>query len=141
MERTGLSGRADLIGDPFAGTKTSAAVYFTNPGAFSGRQLGNSFAPAFMGPGSVGRNRFYGPGFVNFDVVAAKRTKIGERFELEFRTECYNIFNHPHFENPGFDANSNRITAPNFGELTNTVTRPDGTTSARQLQVAVKLNF
>jgi len=143
MERTGLSGRADLVGDPFAQSTATPGgkPYFTNPDAFSGRQLNGSFAPVFMGPGSVGRNRFYGPGLVDFDLSAAKKTKIGERVVLEFRTEFYNLFNHPHFQNPGFDGASNRITAPNFGEITNTATRPDGTTSARQVQVALKLNF
>jgi hypothetical protein len=153
MERTGLSGRADLTGDPYSqGTpNTGGKVYITNPAAFSTRQLTEfvpslgrdvaSLAPAFEAPGSIGRNRLYGPGFVNFDVSLAKKTKIGERFELEFRTECYNIFNHAHFENPGFDAASNNVTSPNFGVMTATVNRPDGTTSARQLQVALKLNF
>ena len=157
MERTGLSGRADLVGDPFgAGTPNQAGidkVYFTNPVAFSGRNLvepvlinGNytpraSLAPTTEGPGSSGRNRFYGPGFEDFDLSISKKTKIGERAEVEFRTECYNIFNHPHFENPGFDGASNNITSSNFGLITNTVTRSDGTTSARQLQVALKINF
>ena len=43
MERTGLSGRADLVGDPYAPGANNAAtaggnkVWFTNPAAFSGR--------------------------------------------------------------------------------------------------------
>src|SRR5258707_4725049 len=48
MERTGVQGRADLVGDPFAGgTNPNAAagkVFFTNVGAFSDR------ADAFGGP-------------------------------------------------------------------------------------------
>ena len=27
--------------------------------------------------------------------------KITERFNAQLRVECYNIFNHPHFDNPG----------------------------------------
>jgi Carboxypeptidase regulatory-like domain len=146
MERTGLSGRADLIGDPYApGANTPSTsggnkVWFTNPAAFSGRTDG-SFAPLFIGPGTSGRNSFYGPGFVNFDLVFAKTTKITERINAELRVEGYNIFNHPHFNNPGTDLVSNRITASNFGLINSTATRPDATTSARQLQVALKLNF
>jgi hypothetical protein len=146
MERTGLSGRADIVGDPYApgaNNNTTAGgnkVWFTNPAAFSGRTDGSG-APFFDAPGSSGRNNFYGPGFVNFDMVWAKTTKITERFNAELRVECYNIFNHPHFENPGFDGASNRITASNFGLINATSTRPDGTTSARQFQVALKLNF
>jgi hypothetical protein len=146
LERTGLSGRADLVGDPFAqGANTPEnsggnKVWFTNPAAFSGRQdaLGG---PLYEGPGSSGRNHFYGPGFVNFDLVFSKRIKFTERFNAELRVEGYNIFNHPHFENPGFDGASNRITASNFGLINATPTRSDGTTSARQMQVALKINF
>ncbi len=146
MERTGLSGRADVVGNPYApGANTPEnsggnKVWFTNPAAFSGRTDGSG-APLFEGPGSSGRNNFYGPGFVNFDLAFSKRIKFTERFNAELRVEGYNILNHPHFTNPGFDGVSNRITAANFGLIDSTATRPDATTSARQMQVALKLNF
>jgi len=141
MERTGLSGRADLIGDPYAPGANNPSnsggnkVWFTNPAAFSGREDADG-GPVYSGPGTSGRNHFYGPGFVNFDMVFAKTTKITERFSAELRVECYNIFNHPHFNNPG-----NGITGSTLGLISSTVTRPDATTSARQMQVAIKLNF
>jgi carboxypeptidase family protein len=148
MERTGLSGRADLVGNPYAaGTNTQATaggnkVWFSNPDAFSLRQDVNG-GPLFVGPGTVGRNRFSGPGFVNFDLVFGKRIRITERFNAELRIEGYNIFNHPQFTNPGSDpdANGNLVGSPIFGLITSTVTRPDLTTSARQMQVGLKLNF
>jgi hypothetical protein len=149
MERTGLSGRADLVGDPFAaGANTQATaggnkVWFTNPGAFSLREDPINGGPLFVGPGSVGRNHFYGPGFVNFDLVFGKRIRITERFNAELRFEGYNIFNHPHFTNPGADpdASGNLVGSPIFGLITSTASRPDATTSARQMQVGLKLNF
>ena len=146
MERTGLSGRADVVGNPYApGANTPEnsggnKVWFSNPDAFSGRTDGSG-APLFDGPGSSGRNNFYGPGFVNFDLVFSKRIKFTERVNAELRVEGYNIFNHPHFTNPGTDGASNRITAANFGLIDSTATRPDATTSARQMQVALKINF
>jgi hypothetical protein len=146
MERTGLSGRADLVGNPYAPganndvTAAGNKVWFTNPAAFSGRTDANG-GPLYSGPGTSGRNSFYGPGFVNFDAVWAKTTKITERFNVELRVEGYNLLNHPHFNNPGTDGASNRITASNFGLINSTATRPDATTSARQMQVALKLNF
>jgi hypothetical protein len=149
MERTGLSGRADLVGDPFAGGANTAQstaagnrVWFTNTSAFSART--DAFGgPLFVGPGSTGRNHFYGPGFVNFDLTMSKKTRIGEHVVAELRVECYNIFNHPHFNNPGDTGSSlgNRLGSPIFGQITSTVTRPDATTSARQMQVALKLSF
>jgi hypothetical protein len=134
-QRTGIAAWCDLVGNPFAaGTNTQLAgslgqkAYFPNPDAFA--------IPNFGGPGNIGRNQFYGPGFVNFDVDFAKKTKIGERAELEFRVECYNLFNHPHFQQP-----DNLLTDSTFGLISGTASRPDATTSARQMQVALKLNF
>jgi len=146
MERTGLSGRADLVGDPYApGANTPQnsggnKVWFTNPAAFSGRTDAGG-GPLFSGPGSSGRNHFYGPGLVSFDLAFSKRIKFTEKVNAELRVEGYNVFNHPHFTNPGNDGASNRITAANFGLIDSTAVRPDSTTSARQMQVALKLNF
>jgi len=119
--------------DPFAAGVNTAAnqdqrVYFGNPGAF--------VEPAFGGPGSIGRNQFYGPGYVNFDLSFAKKQQLTERFLLEFRVECYNIFNHPHFQQP-----DNLIASPTFGLISDTYIRADGTTSNRQMQAALKLSF
>ena len=142
LERTGIDGqRADLVGDPYAPGANNASsagglkVWFTNPAAFSTRADADG-GPLFTGPGSSGRNNFYGPHFVNFDASFSKTTSITERFKLEFRAECYNVLNHPHFTNP-----SNAVESPTFGLISSTVSRPDATTSARQMQVALKLNF
>jgi hypothetical protein len=134
-QRTGIAAWCDQVGDPFAsGTNSGAAAslglkpYFTNPAAFA--------VPAFGGPGNIGRNHIYGPGYVDFNVVFSKKTKLAERADLEFRFECYNLFNHPHFQQP-----DNLQTDSNFGLISATVANPDSTTSARQMQVALKLNF
>jgi Carboxypeptidase regulatory-like domain len=142
LERTGIDGqRADLVGDPYAPGANNASsagglkVWFTNPAAFSGRADAGG-GPLFTGPGSSGRNHFYGPDFVNSDVSLSKTTKITERFNVELRAECYNIMNHPHFSQP-----DNSIDSPVFGLVSTTVSRSDATTSARQMQVGLKLNF
>jgi len=154
MERTGLSGRADLVPgqDPFAtgtgsGFNTTAnspgtRIWFPNTNAFSARSDGSG-APLFDGPGNIGRNHFYGPGLVDFDLVFTKAIKFTERVNAQLRVEGYNIFNHPHFTNPGADAlaQGNLVGSPIFGLITSTAQRPDATTSARQMQVALKVNF
>ena len=75
----------------------------------------------------------------------AKTMKITERFNAQLRVECYNIFNHPNFLNPGDNTTSslgNQIgNVGAFGLSNATVTRSDTTTSARQMQVALKLSF
>ena len=151
MERSGLSGRADRVPgqDPYSKTATGSInqgdvpgekIWFYNAGAFSDRCFNSAAGnqcPFYTGPGSVGRNNFYGPHLVNFDAVWSKNTKIGERVNTELRVECYNLFNHPHFLNP-----ANQWDNPaTFGLITGTLTQPDGTTSARQIQVALKIAF
>jgi hypothetical protein len=144
-ERTGLSNRADLIGDPFAkggGRPSDAAdgkVFFTG---CADNGCASAFAqPPYGRPGDNGRNHFYGPNFVSFDASVAKKMKIGERLGVEIRLEGYNVFNHPEFGNPGTGGTGNQLNLPNFGVITGTLVHSDGTTSARQLQGAMKLTF
>ena len=141
-QRTGISAWAAQVGDPFAASGGALCgqdpilgrVYVTSPCAFQ---------PPPFGSAGIGRNSIYGPGFWNFDLAFAKTMKLGERFQLETRFEGYNIFNHPHFLNPGTDSagNGNLINTSVFGVINKTYTQPDGTTSARQIQVAMKLSF
>jgi hypothetical protein len=70
-------------------------------------------------------------------MVLMKNVRITERFRMQIRSEFFNLLNHPQFGQPG-----NVIeNAGNFGLSTSIVNRPDGTTSNRQIQLAVKLNF
>jgi len=89
------------------------------------------------------RNHWYGPGFWDWDVTLAKRMSLNERVKAELRFEGYNIRNRPHFLNPGTDSAGigNLIGQGQFGVITATSTQPDGTTSARQIQVALKIVF
>ncbi len=137
--RVGRVNRADLVGDPFSGGGTfspGTKVFFTNnTSAFAN--------PAFDTAATIGRNFFHGPSFVNLDMSVAKRMKIWERASIELRLEAYNVMNHPNFNNPGDDpaAVGNQIGSPVFGQILSQLGRPDGTTGARQLQMAAKFVF
>ncbi len=141
-QRTGIGAWGLQVGDPFAAPSGASCaptpgvgkIYVTNTCAY--------IVPPFGSPGS-GRNSIYGQGFVDFDLVFSKKMKLSERFQLETRFEGYNIFNHPHFLNPGTDSAGvgNLVGSSIFGVITNTYTEPDGTTSARQIQMAMKLSF
>ena len=74
--------------------------------------------------------RSQGP--ANFDFAAFKNTNFGpgERLGLQFRTEFFNIFNHPQFGPPG-----NSFGSSNFGEVTSQVNNP------RLVQFALKVIF
>ncbi len=53
-----------------------------------------------------------GPAISNTDLVVAKKTRINERFDTEFRSEFYNLWNHTQLENP--DGNFSDAT---FGQV------------------------
>ena len=103
----------------------------------TGPNLGLFSDPAWGSAGNLGRNRFYGPGINNWDMVLQKTLILAERFHLQFRAESYNLFNRVQFSQPG-NLTSNPGT---FGQSTSEVRQPDLTTAARQLQFGMKLSF
>jgi hypothetical protein len=52
---------------------------------------------SFSGLPQGHRNAYSGPGFWNFNFVAAKNFKLTERFNMQFRAEFYNAFNHSNY--------------------------------------------
>jgi len=98
-------------------------------------------APPAWGFGSESRTdaTLRTPGINNFDFAIFKRTTIHERVGFEFRTEFFNLFNHPYFAPPGtgFDGTP---TGNGFGQITSTV--QGGVASPERLiQFALKLVF
>ena len=77
-----------------------------------------------------------GPGFNNFDWSIIKRTRIKESMNVEFRTEFFDLFNHPNFGQPG-----RVVGASNFGQVTNTRFGTGDSGSSRQIQFALKFMF
>ncbi len=87
----------------------------------------------------------YGPGFHRFDFSLFKNVKISERFSAQFRSEFFNILNHPNFNAPGFGGNgvvaignSLNFNASQFGEIGST---RDAPYDPRQIQFALKLYY
>lgn len=96
----------------------------------SGPQAGNRVATGY---GDLGRAAFRGPHQANFDAGLIKTTKVGglsESAALEFRADFYNAFNHPQFQNPGF-----QIGTPSFGKIQATSVAP------RLIQFGLKYSF
>ncbi|HWA95053.1 MAG TPA: TonB-dependent receptor [Terracidiphilus sp.] len=86
--------------------------------------------------GNSPRNGWYGPGLTQFDASLIKNTKLGEGRDLEFRSEFFNIFNHPNFGQPYSTYGSS-----SFGQIFTTINRTIGTGTQRQIQFALKLHF
>lgn len=133
--RTGVASFSwpDVTGDPL----TNPGPRIQAGGVKTGVNLA-AFSTNFLGHlGDSGRNQWYGPSHTNMDMVLMKNIRLTERFRMQIRSEFFNLFNTPQFAQPG-----NIIENPgNFGLSTTTINRPDETTSARQIQLAVKLNF
>ncbi len=127
-DHTGRSARGYFLGGGSQPPGTDKT--FTGPAA-SAFEL----TPFDVQP-NIGKNWWYGPSYVNVDAAVLKNTSITERFNLQLRVEAFNLFNHTQFSQP-----DNLLQDSTFGQSTSTITRPDGTTSARQLQVALKLLF
>jgi hypothetical protein len=88
-------------------------------------------------PANVVRNQWFGPGFNGWNINLAKTIGISERVKFQLRVESYNLFNRPDFSK----TLSNYTYDTDFGYSTAQIGQPDGTTGARQFQIAGKLSF
>ena len=90
-----------------------------------------------------------GPGFHRLDFSIFKNFPINEKRKLQFRTEIFNLTNHPNFNAPGFGGNgvvsiggstdyTNTSTGSTFGEIGSTRDNPY---DPRQIQFALKFIF
>jgi hypothetical protein len=98
-----------------------------------------------LSPFNVGRNGLVGPHFVNMDFSVHKTfpiTRISEAFNIQFRAEIFNIFNHSNFVPP----------QPCSGDCNAGIFNTDGTSAGvgnlaelaglpREIQFALKVNW
>jgi hypothetical protein len=95
--------------------------------------------PACGTLGNIGRNTFHGPRGFYTDLSIVKKFRIHERLNAQFRTDFFNIFNHPVYAfsqqngaNGCVDCqggNNGKITSLEYG------------TTMRQIQFAVRFDF
>jgi hypothetical protein len=89
-------------------------------------------APALGELGTASRTPVSGPDFINTDASLIKHFMLPrEGMRLDFRSEFFNIFNHPQYGLPGSDFNS----PATFGIVNSTVGTP------RVIQFGLKLAF
>ena len=86
-----------------------------------------------------------GPGFHRLDFSLFKAFQLTERFSMQFRSEFFNILNHPNFNAPNFGGNgvnsiggSGDFNSPTFGAIGST---RDAPFDPRQIQFALKLYY
>ncbi|HEY4049992.1 MAG TPA: TonB-dependent receptor [Acidobacteriaceae bacterium] len=89
--------------------------------------------------GNVGRNQFYGPGYIQDNISLFKTFAISERFSLEARADAFQLSNTPQFDSP-----QGSFTSTNFGQVTKTVgsgTGINGIGGGRSIQLSGTVRF
>jgi hypothetical protein len=125
----------ELHGSQYPGGK------ILNRAAFSAATAGQQ--------GGLGRNVLRGFGAWQTDFALQRKFRLTENIGLQFRSEFFNLFNHPNFGSP-----VNTITSPLFGNSTQTLANSLGSGGAngglnplyqiggpRSIQFAMKLQF
>jgi hypothetical protein len=125
----------EIDGSQFPGGK------IFNRAAFSATSAGQQ--------GNLGRNVLRGFGAWQVDFAAERQFHLTDTLRLRFRTEFFNIFNHPNFGSP-----VNTLTSPLFGFSTQMLSNSLGSGGAngglnplyqiggpRSIQFALKLQF
>jgi hypothetical protein len=106
---------------------------YLNPACFAkAANAPNSAGAGATGYGTTPRNAFRGPRQQNWDMSLMKRFHIGERHQFAFRTDFFNLFNHPVFRSPSA---VNIGTPTTFGRITDTAV------PARLIQFGLKYDF
>jgi len=124
--RGAISYRPNVTGDPRRFDGPVDKTRWLNPAAVA---IPTDPSQPF---GNIGRNAVYGPSFFQLDLNVQKGFRITERFQVQFRSEFFNLLNKTNLR---FDS-ANRVNRSNalFGAI-------GATYPARQAQFALKLLF
>jgi len=110
----------NCIANPNLPSKDRSVQHWFNTAAIVSQPFGTF--------GNCGTGIIEVPGENNLDLALIKDTRIGERYNMELRSEFFNALNHPSFGPPNV-----QVGSPSFGVITTTRTNP------REIQLALKL--
>ncbi|MGA2475120.1 MAG: carboxypeptidase regulatory-like domain-containing protein [Terriglobia bacterium] len=118
--------RPDLIANPNlpAGQRTPSRWFNTE--AFMAPPI---FNDTYSIPGNEGRNVITGPGLAAWDMSLQRQARLSERLNLVFRSDFFNLTNHPNFDRPGLIYRTS-----NFGNISSAE-------NSRQIQFSLRLNW
>jgi hypothetical protein len=117
-----------------------------DPSVAGGRRINRSAfsAPPIGQQGNLGRNSLRGFPAAQLDLALRRKFNLGERVNLQFRSDFFNVFNHPNFADPNrffdninFFGQSLQILGQSLGGLS-PLYQVGG---PRSIQLALKLQF
>jgi hypothetical protein len=124
---------------PSSGSVTSRLANWVNPAAYTSDPLAPSLSNGEPSDatlyGNTPRNCIIGPPQKNVDFTLDKSFKLGERQSLRFRTDFFNLFNHPSFANPETFNGDGGVVGNGGAPITTVVGTP------RLIQFSLKYGF
>jgi len=135
------AGTAQFICSSIASAYTTGRIedrldHYINPACFTTAPIipaaGFASNPGATGFGNTPRNAFRGPRQSDWDMSIMKHFHIAERHQFEFRTDFFNLFNHPVFR---FPSALNVGTLSTLGRITDTAVPP------RLIQFGLRYSF
>jgi len=112
---------------PASGVKTSG---WTTQEFLNGIFKTSDFSkPAAGQNGTLVRNAYRGPGYVDFSFSMQKRFQLNSRASVEVRMDVFNVFNRVNLDNPSSD-----LSSANFGKSTSQL-------ATRAGQLGIRLRF
>jgi carboxypeptidase family protein/TonB-dependent receptor-like protein len=136
-----------LVNDARPNLVPGMTIWVPDPTTGPGKKLNvNAFAlPASGVQGDFPRNAVRGLGAAQIDLSIQRSFALTERLRLSFRTDAFNVLNHPNFANPYGEWEP---ASPSFGVFTQMLNRGLGGLNAlyqiggpRSLQLSLRLSF
>jgi len=121
--------RPDLIANPHLPGSQRDPNHWFNTSAFATPQIFNDSQGTYSIPGNEGRNVITGPGLATWDSSVERRFHLRETVDLAFRTDFFNLTNHPNFDRPGLI-----FATSNFGRISSAE-------NSRQIQFSLRLSW
>jgi len=118
-----------------SGPLATKIANWVNPNAYQSAPTVANSPDGATGYGDSPRNCIIGPNQSNVDFTVGKTFKLGERQVIRFRTEFFNLFNHPSFQNPLGTGTANIADGSSVGQITQINGTP------RLIQFSLKYSF
>lgn len=126
---TGVNSRVSVVPGQSSKVEERTRERWFNTAAFMETPLGQF--------GNASRMPLHLPGLIQVDFSAVKNFRFNERFNIQFRGELFNLFNHVNLGAPGLN-----LRAPNtFGRITSSAQGAGASNEARIVQFGLKLMY